>query len=65
MMGTKALKQYLKQTGGVFVLTALALPFFLACVGLAVDVGNLYIHRSRLQNTADAAALAGAEDPAS
>ncbi|MBQ8699168.1 MAG: pilus assembly protein, partial [Schwartzia sp.] len=59
MMGTKALKKHWKQKGGVFVLTALALPFFLACVGLAVDVGNLYIHKSRLQNATDAAALKG------
>lgn len=62
MMGTKALKKHWKQKGGVFVLTALALPFFLACVGLAIDVGNLYIHKSRLQNAADAAALAGGRE---
>lgn len=62
MMGTKALKKHWKQKGGVFVLTALALPFFLACVGVAIDVGNLYIHKSRLQNAADAAALAGGRE---
>ncbi|MBR1553389.1 MAG: Tad domain-containing protein, partial [Schwartzia sp.] len=62
MMGIKAFRKSWKQAGGVIVLTALALPFFLACVGLAVDVGNLYIHRSRLQNTADAAALAGGRE---
>lgn len=62
MRGTKAWKQFWKQRGGVFVLTALALPFFLACVGLAIDVGNLYIHKSRLQNAADAAALAGGRE---
>lgn len=62
MRGTKAWKQFWKQTGGVFVLTALALPFFLACIGFALDAGNLYIHRSRLQNAADAAALAGGRE---
>ncbi len=62
MMGLETLKKGWKQTGGVIVLTALALPFFLGCVGLAIDVGNLYIHKSRLQNTADAAALAGGRE---
>lgn len=62
MRGTKAWKQFWKQRGGVFVLTALALPFFLACIGFALDAGNLYIHRSRLQNAADAAALAGGRE---
>ncbi len=48
------------QRGSVIVLTALLLPVMLGFCGLAVDLGNLYIHKSRLQNTADAAALAGA-----
>ncbi len=65
MMGMRSLKKCWRQTGGVIVLTALALPFFLACIGLAIDVGNLYIHKSRLQNTADAAALAGGREYAS
>ncbi|MBR1761501.1 MAG: Tad domain-containing protein [Schwartzia sp.] len=59
MMGSKKWKTRWKETGGVFVLTALAVPFFLGCVGLAIDVGNLYMHKSRLQNAADAAALKG------
>ncbi len=62
MIRAKAFQKCWKQTGSVIVLTALALPFFLACVGLAIDVGNLYIHKSRLQNAADAAALAGGRE---
>ena len=47
------------QRGAIFVLTALFLPVFLAFLGFAYDVGNLYIHKTKLQNVADAAALAG------
>ena len=42
------------------LLTALLLPVMLGCMGLAYDVGNLYMHKARLQNVTDAAALAGA-----
>ncbi len=48
-----------KQRGAFLVFTALVLPLVLAFVGLAIDLGNLYTHKSRLQNGADAAALAG------
>ena len=52
---------YLKQErGAVFVLTALMLPVLLGFMGFAYDVGNLYMHKARLQNVTDAAALAGA-----
>ncbi|MBR5162782.1 MAG: pilus assembly protein, partial [Schwartzia sp.] len=39
--------------------TALALWFLLMFVAFAVDFGNYYQHKTRLQNAADAAALAG------
>lgn len=48
-----------QQRGAIFVLTALMLPVFLGFMGFAYDFGNLYMHKSRLQNVADAAALAG------
>lgn len=51
-----------KERGAVIVLTALALPILLIFMGLALDLGNLYIHKARLQNAADAAALAGAKE---
>ena len=50
----------LRQKGAILVLTALALPMLICATGLAVDLGNIYFQRSRLQNAADAAALAGA-----
>ena len=52
--------EYLKkQRGAIFVLTALLLPIMFGCLGIAYDVGNIYMHKARLQNVADAAALAG------
>ena len=52
---------YLKQErGSILVLCVLLLPIMFGCLGFAYDFGNLYMHRARLQNVADAAALAGA-----
>lgn len=47
-----------KQSGAMLVITAVLLPFLFAGTGLAVDMGNLYYHKARLQNSVDAAALA-------
>ncbi|WP_027405854.1 TadE/TadG family type IV pilus assembly protein [Anaerovibrio sp. RM50] len=49
-----------EQRGAVIILFALIIPFIMCCTGLAIDLGNMYVHYSRLQNAADAAALAGA-----
>ncbi|MDY6290808.1 MAG: Tad domain-containing protein [Succiniclasticum sp.] len=48
-----------KERGAIFVLTAVLLPIMFGCLGIAYDVGNLYMHKARLQNVTDAAALAG------
>lgn len=48
------------QRGAVLVLTALVMPLMIACTGLVVDVGNLYLQKAQLQNAADAAVLSGA-----
>ncbi|MDD4953050.1 MAG: pilus assembly protein TadG-related protein [Desulfovibrionaceae bacterium] len=40
-------------------MTALLIPVLVAVVGLAVDVGNLYLAQTRLQAAVDAGALAG------
>lgn len=55
------MKKHLQQKGAFLILTALALPVLLAMAGLAIDAGNLYLQQIRLQNAADAAALAGAQ----
>lgn len=54
------LQDKFRQKGAILVLTALALPMLICGTGLAVDLGNIYLQRARLQNAADAAALAGA-----
>lgn len=53
------MKSLNKQKGAITVLTALLFPLLLACTGMAVDIGRLYMEKSRLQNIADAAVLAG------
>lgn len=47
------------QRGAFIVFTALAIWFIMMFIAFAVDFGNYYQHRARLQNAADAAALAG------
>ena len=47
--------------GQVATLFALLLPIFLLFVGLTLDLGWYYLNVSRLQNAADAAAVAGAQ----
>lgn len=55
------LNRLFKNQKGVFlVFTAVLLPIIFACAGLAMDLGNAFAHKSKLQNAADAAALAGA-----
>lgn len=49
----------LKEKGAVFILTALALPLLVICSGAALDIGSAAIRHVQLQNSADAAALAG------
>ncbi len=50
-----------RQQGAVIAFTALLLPMLIIGTGLAVDLGHVYVQYSRLQNAADAAALAGAK----
>ena len=52
--------QLKQQKGAIFVLTALLIPLLIAFLGAVVDFGNVYAHKARLQNAADAAVLAGA-----
>lgn len=57
----KKMNRFVQGTeGSVMVLTALGLAAFLGFASLAIDMGHLYVVRNELQNTADAAALAGA-----
>ena len=50
------------QSGQTIVFVAIALLVLLAFVALSVDVGNVWGQRRRMQNAADAGALAGARE---
>ena len=54
------MKRWFGQRGSVLALTAVLIPFIIACTGIVVDCGNYFLQKSRLQNAADAAVLAGA-----
>ena len=49
-----------KQRGAIMVFFAILMPLFLGAIGLAVDAGFLYMQKAKLQDIADATALAGA-----
>ena len=46
-----------KQRGAVVVILAAGMAALLAVAGLALDSGNLFLNKSKLQNAADASAL--------
>ena len=56
------INQFSLSKGSILVLVAVGLVALLACASLITDIGLLYTSRSRLVNTADAAALAGAQE---
>lgn len=47
------------QSGSILIMTALMIPVICALSGFVVDVGYAYMAKSKLQNAADASALAG------
>ncbi len=51
-----------REGGAVMVLVALAMIALVGFVGLALDLGKLYVTKSELQNSADSCALAAARD---
>lgn len=48
------------QRGAVAVLVTIAMAAMLLMAGLALDMGHMFLNKTRLQNTVDAAALAAA-----
>jgi Flp pilus assembly protein TadG len=50
------------ETGQVLVLVTLMLPMFLGMAALVIDVGHLFVEKRTLQQAADAAALAAAQE---
>ncbi|MFM0028810.1 pilus assembly protein TadG-related protein [Paraburkholderia madseniana] len=51
-----------RERGAVSIIVALSLVVLIGFIGLALDLGKLYVTRSELQNGADACALAAARD---
>ena len=51
-----------RQTGAVAVTVAISIVVLIGFVGLALDLGRLFITKSELQNSADACALAAARE---
>ncbi|AXA93546.1 pilus assembly protein TadG-related protein [Massilia sp. YMA4] len=49
-----------RQRGGIALMYALLLPVMIGCVGLALDLGLLYLRTTQLQNAADSIAIAAA-----
>jgi formylmethanofuran dehydrogenase subunit C len=50
------------QRGSIATITALCLPVLLGIAGLAIDVGNLYWEKTKLQTAVDAAVLGGGQE---
>lgn len=56
------MKAHRKQRGAIAIMVALAIVALIGFVGLALDLGKLYVVKSELQNSADSCALAAARD---
>lgn len=55
------MKSRRSQRGAVVVLIAVALGALILAAGMALDMGHVFLNKTRLQNTVDAAALAAAK----
>jgi hypothetical protein len=56
------LKLLREERGSAIVIMAFAITMMMGFGALTVDLGNLYLNKTRLANMADAAALAGVQD---
>ncbi|MBR0290047.1 MAG: Tad domain-containing protein [Selenomonadaceae bacterium] len=52
-------KKFRPEKGQVVVFTVLLLPLILGVVVFVIEIGNIYVHYSDLQNVADTAAIMG------
>lgn len=57
----RSFKSSYSQRGAVIVLIAVAMGALILAAGWALDMGHVFLNKTRLQNTADAAALAAAK----
>ncbi len=51
-----------RQRGAVAIIVGLMIVVLVGFIGLALDLGKLYVSKSELQNRADSCALAAARD---
>lgn len=58
----KAFRTASRERGVVAIITALSLTVLVGFVGLALDLGHLYVNKTELQNAADACALAASRE---
>ena len=47
------------QKGQAVAITVLLIPVIIGMMGLAIDIGNIYVHQSRLQNAVDSSVIGG------
>lgn len=52
----------LERRGQALAMAALLIPLVILCIGMALDLGWYYLNISRMQNAADAAVIAGADE---
>ncbi|MCU9613531.1 Tad domain-containing protein [Caldibacillus lycopersici] len=51
-----------REDGAITLLTVFAMVVMLALMALVIDIGSLYLEKSKMQNIADAATLAGIQE---
>lgn len=56
-MFKKMFQSLKKEKGAMITLTSILLPVVIGFAGMVFEAGNPYVHKARLQNTADAAVL--------
>lgn len=60
--GTTLPRRQARQRGAVAIIMGLVIVVLVGFIGLALDLGKLYVAKSELQNSADSCALAAARD---
>lgn len=62
LQGTTLARRQARQRGAVAIIMGLMIVVLVGFIGLALDLGKLYVAKSELQNSADSCALAAARD---
>lgn len=62
LLRRRSFRSHQKEKGAVAIIVALSLVALIGFVGLALDLGKLFVAKSELQNSADACALAAVRE---